>query len=233
MTPLFRRAGLAHLLRKLLPALAAAFLMTAPVAQAAQDASSETAPMADFDGSVMAISNLTPGASVYVVGIGVRGTGYSLEIERGARVVMDDDGDGVVTLHMDAPIPRRSLWLVLDGSGGEYAVVSPYGFLLRPVAFPGNGLSHGLRGALQRVSLERDHLDLFLVRPGVGIWIGNTKDGTTTDADQKKDGRASFDIDQMTPVAPATASAERFKPGDILLVVDRNSFQYFVTRQGL
>lgn len=185
-------------------------------------------PTVAFTESSVIAQGSTPGATVYFAGVTLGAGDYVIRVEPSAgSAVADGEGNAA----FPADIDTRSIWLVADGTNGGYTVAAPEGMLLREMDFPGRS-DENASGQVRRLLLERFAMDVFLIRPGVGLWSGYLRDGGTSDADHEINGRTDAGLDALRAVGTTPSDPERLKPGDLLFVVDRNSLEFHVTKRG-
>ena len=186
-------------------------------------------PSVMFDGSAVLAAGATPGATVYFAGVSLSSVDYMLRAERtAASAIAATDG----TAKFVTPLPSRSVWIVVDGQKDGYTVNSPPGMLLREMDFPGKGVQENAGGQVRKLLFNRYSLDVFLIRPGSGIWAGDVKDGGPADEDRRVDGSTMADLDSLKPLDPSQGPLDRFRPGDYLFIVDRNTLEFHVLRRG-
>jgi hypothetical protein len=170
----------------------------------------------------------TPGATIYFAGVSLYSADGMLHVTRNAGEVVAG-ADGSAEFLTD--IHTRSVWLVVEPSKG-FTVAAPKGMLLREMdLFPGSAPENG-GGPIQRLLLNRFHVEAFLIRPGEGLWTAYFRDGGATDDDAEPDGRNHGNIRDLQPVGATNGSADHFVAGDYLLLVDRNSLEFHVARRG-
>ncbi|MCU1245322.1 MAG: hypothetical protein JWN02_1232, partial [Acidobacteria bacterium] len=110
-------------------------------------------------------------------------------------------------------------------------IASPPGMLLREVDFPAEVLQKAAAdGSVSRMTVGRFAVDLFVIRPGSGIWATALRDGDATDVDHAEDGTLTAETGQVPSVVTGQPALDRIQPGDVVFVVDRNSFQFFAAR---
>jgi hypothetical protein len=129
-----------------------------------------------------------------------------------------------------ADVHTRSVWMVIDASKG-YTVAAPHGMLLREMDFPGRA-NENANGQVHRMLLDRFGVEVFLIRPGGGMWTGYFRDGGPRDDDGEANGSNHADVEDLVPVGNTTGATDRLEPGDYLFLVDRNSLEFHVMRRG-
>jgi len=187
---------------------------------------SQNGPTVAIESNAIVASNVRHGGIVHFASVSLSSRDGMLIIDKPAASIADTDNDGLV--RFETPVQTRSLWLVVDGSTGGYTVASPRGFLLRLIDFQGNVVHPGVNNALRRILAERNHVDIVLVRPGDGMWTANVKDGN--DDDGELNGSLMADLSAFRPLASTTPVPDRIMPGDVIFIVDRNSFEFLVTK---
>ena len=194
--------------------------------------------MLEIEPSALVVVGLEPEAEVVVYGISRRAGegGIRQRVEHEAFLV-DDDGDGQVTLELDAPVDHHSIWAVVDQASGAYVVDVPPGSPRRELEFPGRGPEEGSRGQLNRLRHEGfGFVHLLLVRPGEGAWTVTAADGGPFDADGSFADGVLLEIDRARAVAgdgdaeEAAAPPERFAPGDVVVVIDSDRMSFYAAR---
>jgi hypothetical protein len=185
-------------------------------------------PAVSFTDSAVVARGATPGSTLYFAGMTLGAGDYVIRVERSAgSAVADAEGNASFA----ADIDTRSVWLVTDGTSGGYTVAAPTGMLLREIDFPGQSDEHAT-GPVRRLLLERYAMDVFLIRPGVGLWSGYLRDGGAADEDREINGRTDAGLSTLTSVDDAPSDPERLERGDLLFLVDRNTLEFHVTKRG-
>ncbi len=185
-------------------------------------------PAVAFTESAVVAHGATPGSTVYFAGVTLGAGDYVIRVERSAGSTVAD-GEGNASFAAD--IDTRSVWLVADGASGGYTVAAPEGMLLREIDFPGRS-DESSGGQVRRLLLERYAMEVFLIRPGEGMWSGYLRDGAPADADHEINGRTDAGLNALGAVGATPSDPERLKPGDLLFVIDRNSLEFHVTKRG-
>lgn len=211
---MFRRVVLGSLLCCLPTALAAA------------------TPLLIFDGDVAVVEGVTPGGSVVLYGLTREWTGAATRVREVFEQVVDDDGDGIASHTLDHPVPAVSLWTAVDLATGELEVAGPEGFASRELTFPPGAIQNGPSRRLDRLELTGRSQHIVLVRPGAaegaGAWLLRLGDGGDQDEDGANDGRMSFLLSQMTPLAAGPAPPDELADGDVLAILDPETLDFTV-----
>ena len=123
------------------------------------------------------------------------------------------------------------MWAAVDLATGGFTLAAPEGFELRQVSFPGNAL-----GAARRaLSDRRRFLEILVVRPGAGAdagaWGGRFGDGSPSDDDGVEDRGVRARLSSLEPIAPDGVPApDHLAAGDVVIVVDPETLQFYATR---
>ena len=133
----------------------------------------------------------------------------------------DDDGDGRVQLILEEAPPSSSLWMVVDLKSGDYAIETvtrnpPRRRALTPAMVRPSDPSGG------RARFLDDHAraTVFVVRPGVGAWVGKIHDGSPEDADGAVDGHLAAQIAKFVAVGNSPPAPDDFLRGDVVALVE-------------
>jgi len=188
---------------------------------------------------------LTIGSSgVSVTGVTARGSAVLCRITREADpeddvptihrrfdILTDADGDGTVTQDLGAPVPLRSMWVVVDLASGDFDAAAPDGFRLRRVSWRGRGIQNRPEGH-DTVEDMRSFAEVLVVRPGVGAWTLRLGDGGPLDADGAADGRLAAALDAMEPLPDSPAPPAHFQRDDTVLLLDPNAMEMTLVKVG-
>lgn len=191
-------------------------------------------PSFSFAGDGVAVEGLAPGGSVVLYGLTREWTGVSTRVREHFEPVVDDDGDGVAHLALDGAVPEVSVWVTVVLETGELAVSGPDGFAPRELDFPPGAIQHGPSRRLDKLGLSGSDQHIVLVRPGgeavagAGAWLLRLEDGGDQDEDGELDGRMSFLLAQMTPLAGSPAPPDELAEGDVLAVLDPETLEFTV-----
>lgn len=169
--------------------------------------------------------------SAYVYGFS-RITAYDLSMNfRQAAVIPDPNRTGSVQF-TDAEVYPQSLWLAVDGLTADYTVSAPDGFLTRLTTFPANAFvtDPSNPNAIAKIVWSRPAFEVVVVRPGVALWSGRFQDGHDSDSDGVVDGIIAADISKLTPL-DSTMPPPTLITGDIVLVIDSRTFEYYATQK--
>jgi hypothetical protein len=202
-------------------------LLTLPItAQAA-------APAVDFRESEVVVRELTPGGRAIFWWLAQGISGFTPWTSRLTEVVLDEDGDGVVSVPFDGGVPEDSLWAVVDLTSGEYTLASPAVGPLREVD-PPRGLVASLPGRGE-IEDERRRLEVLVVRPGTdgeaGAWTGGADDGGAGDGDGRRDGRTQARLERLEPLEEEGPPPPRaLRAGDLVVAGDARDLVFWARR---
>ncbi len=203
-------------------ALIAAFLCIAAVSTV------HAQPTLSFEGAQVTVKGITAAGHVACYGVAHDFQAVHPELLRWARDLVDDDGDGAVTLTLTRDVPETSQWFAVDLATGGLVTGSPRPDPGREVAFSGAGILD--KGASPRAVLRANDAtaDFFVVRQGTGSWVLLAGDGAAGDDDGVSDGAVSADFQQFKPVGKSPAAPAAFALADLIVVIDPMSLQYSI-----
>lgn len=172
------------------------------------------------------VSGVTPGGEVALLSVWrEQGAGGS-QVTVTEETLVDEDGDGTVTLDVGRPLPALAVWVVVDVASGERRVVTPESFEaerreVRPGAF---------RAAGELVELAVPRAEVLVVRPGrgenAGAFRARLGDGGEGDRDGEINGRVALSaLEIERPVArppdlPEPPRPARFQGRDRVIAID-------------
>jgi hypothetical protein len=141
-------------------------------------------------------------------------------VSRLARVIVDDDRDGVVTLDLGRPIPAISTWAVVEPQNGRFGIATGGRFALTMVSIPPDALRNGAGGVIDRIAFDHASLDLLYVHPGKGVWTWSAMDGDpATDADGQY-GVTAVSLSKARPVGGGAQGITDLALGGTLVAID-------------
>lgn len=182
---------------------------------------------ASFTDDHLTVTGTTPGGEVAVLTVWrERFPGWS-RTTRFSELLSDDDGDGTVELALERELPEGSLWIVTDVANGAYVVATP-----RPWPFPElEAAERRLNPSLNTLEVDRETLELLLVRPGEGAWSLTVWDGGTGDDDLVPDGRLTATLPSFEPLG-LTEPLQQPRPGDLLFGIEARRMEWFAAPVG-
>jgi hypothetical protein len=188
------------------------------------------APAIAFDTTGVTVTGITPHAQVAVFAVWVETPKWQTERGRAAELITDTTGSG--TIRWTRHVPAHSLWVAVDMSNGALAVAPAVNETYRPKAFPADGLNRDPDGHVAGLALPNGSLELLVVRAGEGAWWGHFDQGGTLDADGVDDGELSLDPRRLQGVPTVTAPAPPFQPGDVVVLVDSYTSEFYTLKVG-
>jgi len=142
--------------------------------------------------------------------------------KRGATIVSDSDGYGVV--HVNLPsFPVRSTVLVFDLRQQTYEILpgengtldfSPLETAPIAVHGPGGTMSYLSLSNVAVINGNAAFAGVCLIRPNVGAWVQTTSDGGVGDADAVQNNRATVAVSAMQSAAGGPAAPADVQNGD-------------------
>jgi hypothetical protein len=167
-------------------------------------------------------SGLSPGSSAVFFAVlhePIPGA-YMNRVSRLAKVLVDDDRDGVVTLDLGRPIPAISIWAVVEPQNGHYGITTGGRFAVTTISIAPDALRKGAGGVIDRIAFDHASLDLLYVHPGKGAWTWSAMDGDpATDADLQN-GITAVSLSKARPVGGGAQGITDLALGGTLVAID-------------
>jgi hypothetical protein len=174
------------------------------------------------------VTNVTPGASVALFGASME-VGDSIRLNRWQNAVVDTDKDGTVEWQIGVRMPWDTVWFAVDVDTGATAVGGPVESRFQRIDFPAPVLRRNGSNQIERFVTGRRMIDVLVVRPHVGAWVGYAADGHTTDGDGKADGRSTLVFASIRSLAGRVAAPKHLSARDVVIAVDLKRLQYYTT----
>jgi hypothetical protein len=150
---------------------------------------------------------------------------YMDRVSRLARVLVDDDRDGAVTLDLGRPIPATTLWVVVEPQNGHYGITTGRRLDITMVPIAPDALRKGANGVIAGIAFGHPSLDLLYVHPGRGVWTWSATDGDpTTDADGHN-GITVVSLNKAQPVGGGVPGITDLALGGTLVAIDPNRME--------
>ena len=178
------------------------------------------------------VSGVTEGGDVAWYGISIEKPSWIAQtVSRSGIGQSDRSGEFVIKLEKE--LPPLSIWAVVDMTSGKHALAAPEKGSFREVDGP--SISPKLSNELSTTQLRdtREFMEIFLVRPQVGAWRASVGDGGASDEDRASDGGISASIESMRPVGLSAAAPTELRAGDIVVVIDPEEWEAYVTNAQL
>lgn len=186
-------------------------------------------PSVTFETGRVRATGAAPGATIYFASVSLYTADEMLHVVKPCGMVVADANGNAELL---TEVHTRSVWLVVDATKG-YTVAAPRGMLLREMDIPKHDeQENDANGELRHLVLRRFSVDVYLIRPGKGLWTAYYRDGGDLDEDRDPNGKNKAVFDDLLAVGATTGKAGHFKPHDYLFFVDRNSLEFHVARRG-
>lgn len=183
---------------------------------AADDA---TVPTIAFATNDVTVSDIAAGSSVLLFGVSADIKDHWRRVIVKDEILVDSDRDGSVKLSISHGSVINTVWLAVNMSTGTYALASPH---TRPPAVRTFVVAKQDAAALQ---IAAARVEGVLVRPGAGAWRLSAGDGADGDLGPKDDLKIDSSLTFMTPVSGSGAPPAHFRKDDLLVVIDRVSFE--------
>ncbi len=203
--------------------LIASFALSAPPAAAqfsrTRVTSDAASPSVALERTGLTVSAATPGEYVIVFGFERRMNLGSIEA-RNLVMARASDSAGVARFDFDRPIAATTVLAVVDYATGRYTIATPEGFAVRLRQLPAAAWRGRPDDDFDFVDLDSRWIEALCVRPGKAAWHVFATDGAGLDADRRVDNRMSLGAAQMTPLLGDLASPAKFRPHDIVIIID-------------
>lgn len=187
-------------------------------------------PVISFAEKSVVAEGLTPGSDAIWFAVVKQMEGWMRVIIRVDEVTEDSDFDGVVELEWGRPIPRHSVWMVVDSQTGDHAAAVPEGMIRREYEFSLLDLVLDHESVLGFVQ-QRTYLEVTLVSPALqGAWGMTVNDGSEYDADGNLNGRVQINFSNMHPVYQGGQAPESAPFGGVILMIDPKKLEFCVMR---
>jgi len=137
------------------------------------------------------------------------------------------DSTGTVRFEVAAGVPTRSVWFAVDAQTRDYAAGSPSPALIRP-SLNTPGIRSGVDAGNDALDLDRRLMDILVVRPGAGAWIGSCGRNSMKDLNRGKSGAMQLSAGGMDAAPKSTGRPTTFRPSDLIVAVDSETLEYFI-----
>jgi hypothetical protein len=174
--------------------------------------------------TAVTVTGVTPGEDVVLFSCSKRNVKGAIRFE---RIVSDPDKDGVVTLTGDVPL--RSIWIAVDQKSGAVATGSrpEWNVYVSPIA-PAL-YRKDAAGAIAELEKETPRLILLLVRPGLGAWTVEGRDGGPTDRDNDLNSHLRLGFEDAQPIVAGKEKAPKnLKAGDVVAAIEPGRMDIYI-----
>ena len=178
------------------------------------------------------VTGITPGSTAVLFGL-VLGNhrGYSLQYTV-EELLIDADGDGMVTFSPLRGVPLRSIWTTVDLANGARGVGVRPDYPLELIAFPFDGVKRDSDETWSGLIQQRTSLEVLVVRPREGAWRISAREGGAGDQDRQNDGRLNIAFEGARQLSADSPKLKHLKNDDVLIGIDGNRMQLFLTTVG-
>ena len=181
-------------------------------------------PILTFDSAGLTASGVTASGEVVFFGVTRVPRVYLQEIAT-VREVATADASGTAVFPLEAPAPRRSVWVVVDLASGLFAVGTPEDLTLHEEVLAASGIGFDPEGKPSRLELSHQVAEVLLVRPASAAWWATVLDGGALDSKPEVDGALELGVASLASLTQAPPPSE-LVAGDVLVVLDPNTLSY-------
>lgn len=185
------------------------------------------APQISFE-ETKVIVTVKAGSSIVFFGAAHNG-GVGVELRRWRRPATDVNRDGRIVIDLREPVEPHSVWFAIDAETGGTGVAAPETSAFRRIDFPAAVLPRRHDGALDRYITGRSMVDLLVVRPRVGAWVGSAGDGHEGDADGEQNGGITMTFETLQRMRGNAPPPAHLTTRDVVIAVDLLRMQYYLT----
>ena len=213
------------------------FALIATVLCAAVSAHADSAPTLTMtvNASTVTISGATPHGKVVFFGVARFIDRTTVTVRRLDQTVVDDDGDGVVTVNIGGPVPWKSIFAAVDFATGRYILGTPdaHAFPLIALQVKANPLAEDSPGVVKHIVLSHSICEMLHVRPGVGVWGQVLADGNKFDDDHASNGEVKANVAAGVAIGTGMPAApDKFAKGDVVVLIERQRMQVWAAAVG-
>jgi hypothetical protein len=178
-----------------------------------------------FEPTYVVANGFHAGRDIIIFGVGTAPGPYFSRMLRYIDTIAADSS-GTVRYEIAEGVPDRSVWFAVDAQTRDYTVGSPHGALLRPSLSAPSVLA-ALDAGKDAITLDRRLMDILLVRPGSGVWIGSCGRNSLKDLNRGKSGHMQLSIAQFAEGPKTTGRSSAILPSDLIVVIDSETLEYF------
>jgi hypothetical protein len=184
------------------------------------------APGITFDATHVVATGFHSGRDVVIFGVGsAPGPYFSRQLRFIDTVVAD--AAGAVRYEIPEGVPDHSIWFAIDAQTRDYAVAAPHAAQLRP-SLRAPIVHSALDAGKDAIDLDRRLMDLLLVRPGEGAWIGSCGRNSRKDLNRGKSGAMQLSAAQLIAAPRSSGRPDTILPSDLVIIIDSETLEYFV-----
>ena len=178
------------------------------------------------------VSNVPSGGSIVLFSCSRSSLYRSIAVKPEARVLQDEDRDGVIRFALSIDIPLRSVWVAVDETSGQTATAAPLGFPLLLSAIGETSFRKDVEGEIASLAVDLPRLVLLLVTPGKGAWLLTGFDGEASDRDGHSNGRVQLSFEDAKTIDGKDKAPKHIKKDDVVVAIDPGHLDVFVTQVG-
>lgn len=156
---------------------------------------------------------------------------YAMTVRTVSSLVTDADNDGAIAYDFGEPIPEASIWAAVEVETGAWDVEMPLAEDKQQIPFPQGGLSTQAGGsANDLLSYPANEVLALWVRPAAdSAFRFLNADGGVSDFDTLVDAVSTSLAADAEPLTLSSDAPTSFAAGDVLVVIDPQSFQFSAT----
>lgn len=176
------------------------------------------------------VSGLSAGKPSYWLGFGRGVRGVRPALLRWEETI-PADAAGQAVLAVPNGVPPLSMWCVVDGWTGEFAVVSPSDSAWKgDLGGESRAINKAPEGTVGLELLARE-VSVLMVRAGGGAWHGRAADGGSGDQDQAQDGGVATHFSDLVAIGSSGQSPVSSTTQDTVIAVDPETFRFWVWQE--
>ncbi len=174
------------------------------------------------------ISNTTKGGQVVLFSCSRGMREGRIHVQPAARMLQDDDRDGVVRVVPEGSVLIRSVFVAVDYASGSIATGAhpAYPLLVSPIGAA--TLRRDSDGDIAQLAHELPRLVLLLVRPAQGAWLLRGRDGDDSDHDASGNGQVLLSFEDAVPITGGNKAPKKLITGDAIAAIDPGHLDVFV-----
>jgi hypothetical protein len=176
-----------------------------------------------FSPREVTVSGIERGQQIVLFGIGIGRLGSYPLLTRDAKVLTDDDGDGVATARF-YQVPVNSVWVTVDADTGRYTMVTPTGVTPTPLDVP----DWAWRGNHTHVDVDLRFVEALVVRPRIASWRLSIAEGGRFDGDGVNNGLSRLSLDRMNILSGQEKGPGFLIPRDLIVLIDPFTLDTFI-----
>lgn len=207
-----------------LPLLAAAIALLLPMPAFSAPPTVEVSEVA------VSVKGLPPRSVVALIGAAHEPSYYMTRVVSTRELLADADGDGVVRYEPKNGVAFRSIWVAVEVATGNAAVGSRAGFQPLEMNWQAATFGEAVEKIGDKINVSRDHVNVLVVRRGVGAWAVSARDGGTVDRDGSPNRTLQLDVSKLRPLGSNYGIAPpALIPDDVVAILDPERMEYWLS----